>query len=108
MSTRIGLRCRCGEVFGVVSNPSPQSANRVTCYCDDCQAFMHQLGRADLLDAHGGTDIVQIAPSSLSFVQGQDKIAGVRLTPKRSARSTSVTRSPTRSAPVVISLRTMS
>ena len=43
---------------------------------------MHQLGRADLLDAHGGTDIVQIAPSSLSFVQGQDKIAGVRLTPK--------------------------
>ena len=82
MSTRIGLRCRCGEVFGVVSNPSPKSANRVTCYCDDCQAFLHQLGRADLLDAHGGTDIVQVAPSSLSFLQGQDKIAGVRLTPK--------------------------
>ncbi len=82
MGTQIELRCRCGEVRGVVSNPSPQSVNRVVCYCDDCQAFMHQLGRADWLDANGGTDIVQIAPASLSFVQGQDRIAGVRLTPK--------------------------
>lgn len=82
MSAQLDLRCRCGAVRGTVSNAAPQSANRVVCYCDDCQAFMHQLGRADLLDAHGGTDIVQVAPSSLSFVQGQDKIAGVRLTPK--------------------------
>jgi len=82
MSTQIGLRCRCGQVQGVVSNAAPQSVNRVVCYCDDCQAFVHQLGRADLLDANGGTDIVQVAPSSLSFVRGQDKIAGVRLTPK--------------------------
>jgi hypothetical protein len=56
--------------------------NRVVCYCDDCQAFAHQLGRADLLDAHGGSDIVQVAPASLTFVKGQDRVAGVRLTPK--------------------------
>jgi hypothetical protein len=82
MRTQIELRCRCGEVRGVVSNPSQKSANRVVCYCDDCQAFAYQIDRADLLDAHGGTDIVQVAPGSLSFVRGQDKIAGVRLTPK--------------------------
>ena len=82
MRTQIELRCRCGEVRGVVSNPSQKSANRVVCYCDDCQAFVYQIGRADLLDAHGGTDIVQVAPGSLSIVRGQDKIAGVRLTPK--------------------------
>ena len=43
---------------------------------------MHQLGRADLLNAQGGSDIVQVAPASLTFVKGQDRIAGVRLTPK--------------------------
>jgi hypothetical protein len=82
MSTQIELRCRCGAVRGAVSNPSSKNVNRVVCYCEDCQAFAHQLGRADLLDAHGGTDIVQLAPASLSFSHGQDKIAGLRLTPK--------------------------
>jgi hypothetical protein len=56
--------------------------NRVICYCDDCQAFAYQLGRADLLDDHGGTDIVQVAPASLKFAQGQHRILGVRLTSK--------------------------
>jgi hypothetical protein len=82
MSTQAELRCRCGAVAGVVSNASPQTVNRVVCYCDDCQAFAHHLGRADLLDAKGGSDIVQVAPASLTFVKGQDRIAGVRLTPK--------------------------
>ena len=76
------FRCRCGEVAAVVSNASPQTVNRVVCYCDDCQAFLHQIGRADLLDAKGGSDIVQVAPASLTFVKGQDRIAGVRLTAK--------------------------
>jgi len=67
---------------GAVTNASPQTVNRVVCYCDDCQAFAQQLGRADLLDAQGGSDIVQVAPASLTFVKGQDRIAGLRLTPK--------------------------
>jgi hypothetical protein len=81
MSTQAELRCRCGEVYGFVTNASPQTVNRVVCYCDDCQAFAHQLGRADLLDARGGTDIVQVAPASLKLTQGQRRIVGVRLTP---------------------------
>jgi hypothetical protein len=82
MSTQAELRCRCGEVAGVVTNASRQTVSRIVCYCDDCQAFAHQLGRADLLDAHGGSDIVQVAPASLSFAKGHDRIAGVRLAPK--------------------------
>jgi hypothetical protein len=82
MSTQVELRCRCGEVRGLLANASPQTVNRVVCYCDDCQAFAHQLGRADLLNAQGGTDIVQVAPASLKFTQGQDHIVGLRLTPK--------------------------
>jgi hypothetical protein len=79
MGGQIEVRCRCGEVRGTVINPSPESVNRITCYCDDCQAFAHQLGRADLLDAKGGSDIVQVAPAALSFTRGLDRIIGVRL-----------------------------
>jgi hypothetical protein len=82
MSKNSTLSCRCGEVRGFVTNVSPHSVNRVVCYCDDCQAFLHHLGRAELLDAHGGTDIIQIAPASLSFVQGEKRIVGLRLGPK--------------------------
>jgi hypothetical protein len=82
MSKSAMLHCRCREVRGVVTDVSPQTVNRVVCYCDDCQAFLHQLARRDLLDAHGGSDIVQVAPSSLSFVQGTERIVGLRLTPK--------------------------
>jgi len=66
----------------MVSDPSPQTVNRVVCYCDDCQAYAHQLGRADLLNAKGGSDIVQFAPNTLRFTRGQDRIVGLRLRPK--------------------------
>ena len=82
MSTQAELRCRCGAVRAIVTDASPRAVNRVVCYCDDCQAFVQRLGRADLLDAHGGSDIVQLAPASLTFVRGQDRIKGLRLSPK--------------------------
>lgn len=76
------LRCRCGEVEGRVVDASPASVNRAVCYCDDCQAYLHHLGRTDLLNAKGGTDIVQVAPARLRFEKGADRIAGLRLGPK--------------------------
>jgi hypothetical protein len=82
MGGQIEVRCRCGEVRGTVTEASPRTVNRVICYCDDCQAYAHQLGRADLLDAKGGSDIVQLAPASIRFTKGQDRIVGLRLTPK--------------------------
>jgi hypothetical protein len=54
----------------------------MVCLCDDCQAFAHQLGRADLLDAHGGSDVVQVAPAALSFDRGRERLACLRLGPK--------------------------
>jgi len=56
--------------------------NRMVCYCDDCQAYAHQIGRADLLNHRGGSDSIQIAPAALRFTKGQDQIEGLRLTPK--------------------------
>jgi hypothetical protein len=81
MDGQIELSCRCGEVRGMATNLSPRTVNRVVCYCDDCQAFAHQIGRADLLNAQGGSDIVQLAPAALSFTQGQHHIVGLRLKP---------------------------
>jgi hypothetical protein len=82
MSRSATLQCRCGAVRGTVAGAAAGKVNRAVCYCDDCQAFLHHLGRADLLDAHGGTDVVQVAPASLSFTQGKERIVGLRLTPK--------------------------
>jgi hypothetical protein len=82
MSDQAELRCRCGEVRARVTDASPRTVNRIVCYCDDCQAFLHQLGRADLLNAQGGSDIVQLAPASFTFLQGQHRIVGLRLAPR--------------------------
>jgi hypothetical protein len=82
MGDQVELRCRCGEVRARVTDALPRMVNHIVCYCDDCQAFAHQIGRADLLNSQGGTDIVQLAPASLTFLQGQHRIVGMRLTPK--------------------------
>jgi hypothetical protein len=82
MSRTHEVRCGCGEVRGRVIDASRDTVNRAICYCDDCQAFAHHLGRGDLLDARGGTDIVQVAPAALSFERGTERIAGLRLSPK--------------------------
>jgi hypothetical protein len=65
-----------------VTNVSPKAVNRAVCYCNDCQAFLHHLGRADLLDEHGGSDVVQVAPASLAFLRGSERIVAVRLQAK--------------------------
>ena len=63
------LRCRCGTVSGWVKEP--RSANRVVCYCRDCQAFAYFLGQENqILDERGGSDVIQILPKNLSFTQG--------------------------------------
>ncbi|WP_437291479.1 DUF6151 family protein [Sorangium sp. So ce406] len=82
MSTDVELQCRCGKIHGWLRDASPSNSNRVVCYCADCQAFLHHLGRAELLDERGGSDIVQVAPSMLSFDRGSELVAALRLTPK--------------------------
>jgi hypothetical protein len=81
--TELALRCRCGAVLGVARHVTPSSVNHCFCYCDDCQAFAHFLGRADdVLDAHGGTEIVQMSQGNVSFTAGVANVAAMRLTQK--------------------------
>jgi hypothetical protein len=74
------LQCRCGTVKGLVSNPG--DSNRVICYCKDCQAFAHFLKRDDVLDAQGGSQVIQVMPKNVTFTAGIESLACMRLTDK--------------------------
>jgi Family of unknown function (DUF6151) len=72
------LQCRCGAVKGYVTDP--RRVNRAVCYCRDCQAFAHFLGRAgDILDSQGGTDVIQTLPARVIFTVGKEALACMRL-----------------------------
>ena len=77
----IPVRCECGSVRGTLNAVSPSRVVRAVCYCDDCQAFAHYLGRADtVLDDYGGTSLTQVSPSRLTIAQGAQHLSCVRLT----------------------------
>jgi hypothetical protein len=75
------LQCRCGTIRGFVHDP--QRANRAVCYCHDCQAFAHFLGKSDeILDDRGGSEVIQVLPSNVTFTEGIEALACMRLTAK--------------------------
>ena len=79
----IPLQCQCGQVKGRAIDISPETVNRVVCYCDDCQNFAHYLKQAErTLNEHGGTDIVQITPPQIQIDQGLEQLRSVRLKEK--------------------------
>jgi Family of unknown function (DUF6151) len=79
MSIDLPLRCRCGAVRGRATDLSPRTGNRVVCYCDDCQAFAVYLGREDVLDERGATDIFQMTPAQLTLTSGAELLQCMRL-----------------------------
>jgi hypothetical protein len=75
------LQCRCGTIQGFVTDT--KAANHAVCYCRDCQAFAHFLGQeGEVLDARGGSEVVQTAPQNIRFTQGVGSLACMRLTEK--------------------------
>ncbi len=75
------LTCKCGAVQGRVLSGAP--SNRVRCYCTDCQAFGRFFGpAAQVLDAQGGTELVQVCQSRLRLDRGFEHLASIRLTDK--------------------------
>jgi hypothetical protein len=73
-------------VRAVAHGVTPQIGNHCVCYCDDCQAFPKALGRPDVVDANGGTDIFQLSQARLKFTHGLDHVAWLQLAPKGTAR----------------------
>jgi hypothetical protein len=66
----------------VAREVSPETVNRALCYCHDCRAFAHWLGREDLVDARGGVEIIQLARARLEIAEGLDRLRCMRLGPK--------------------------
>jgi hypothetical protein len=82
MPLELPLRCRCGWVRGVASHVSPSTGFRFICYCGDCRAFASMLGRPDVLDPAGGTDIFQMPPGRVKLTAGMDAVRCVSLSNK--------------------------
>ncbi len=81
-TTHHPLRCRCGTVQGHVAEPR-RAMGRGVCYCTDCRAFAHFLGRADdVLDAHGGTDVIATHPQHVVISHGQDALRCMSMSPR--------------------------
>lgn len=83
------LQCKCGAVRGHIKEGGPH--NRLICYCTDCRAFARFLagagaGDRDILDAAGGTEIIQLAQSRLHFVSGAEQLVALKLTEKGMVR----------------------
>lgn len=73
------LSCRCGAVRGTVETAAPHE--RIVCYCADCQAYAHLLGRpAEDLDARGGTHALLTVPRAIRIETGAERLACVRMT----------------------------
>lgn len=69
--------CQCGALQGDIEEEGVHS--HVVCYCHDCQRFPESLGAEYVLDAQGGTEIVQVAHSRLRITQGREHLAMLRL-----------------------------
>jgi hypothetical protein len=77
------LSCDCGKVRGTLRDPS---ALRMVCHCLDCQTYAHHLDRADLLDAHGGSEVAQVSPASVAITEGWEHVRALSQSPKGAVR----------------------
>jgi hypothetical protein len=75
----IAFRCRCGRIAGEILDP--HDSWHLLCYCRDCRAYAHALGKAaEVLDAHGGTHVLAVRPRQLTIMRGKEALACLSLT----------------------------
>lgn len=75
------VQCECGKFRAELTGFPQNTPGRLVCYCDDCQTYMHWLGRADLLDTIGGTDVIPVYPSEVKILQGKEVLRCNQLAP---------------------------
>ena len=74
------ISCDCGSFKAEVASFPENTPGRLVCYCSDCQSFMQKINRTDVLDSHGGTEIVPVYPSETAFLEGRDRLKCNKLT----------------------------
>lgn len=80
--SHVDFKCNCAKVKGTIDNIDTKVQQRMVCMCNDCQAWAHYLGRGDVLDANGGTDILPVMPGNFKITQGFENMKCARLTDK--------------------------
>ena len=89
------IQCECGKFRARLKAFPRNTPGRLVCYCDDCQAYLHHLKRDDLLDAHGGTEVIPAYPADVEILSGREHLKCTRLTPNGTFRfSTSCCNTP--------------
>lgn len=82
MSNSVNLSCVCGAVKGTLKIV-PGSFFHVHCLCCDCQSFAGYLNNeAEILDQHGGTELLQTYPAYMKITEGGENIGCVQLQEK--------------------------
>ncbi|MCB0419719.1 MAG: hypothetical protein KDD61_01910 [Bdellovibrionales bacterium] len=76
------IQCDCGQFQAEISHFPKNSAGRLACYCDDCQKYLKKLGREDLLDPYGGTEVIPVYPCDIKFLSGRENLKCNRLSEK--------------------------
>lgn len=76
------IKCDCGTFKATLKRFPSNTPGRLVCYCDDCQAYLRHLGRDDLLDENGGTEVIPAYPSDIEIVSGREHLKCTRLTSK--------------------------
>lgn len=73
------IQCSCGSFHAELPVFPRNSPGRLVCYCDDCQQYLEKLGRAELLDDYGGTEVIPVYPGEFVIVQGREHLRCNRL-----------------------------
>ena len=82
MSKTVDLSCACGTIKGTL-NIVHGSLFHVHCLCCDCQRFAAHLDNKEkILDAHGGSELIQTYPAYMEITSGQKNIGCVKLSEK--------------------------
>lgn len=76
------ISCDCGAFQAELTHFPAHSPGRLMCYCNDCQRYLEKLGRPELLDAYGGTEIIPVYPSEMRIIQGQEQLVCNQFSPK--------------------------
>lgn len=71
-------RCRCEAVEAHL----PRQGNRIVCYCKSCRSFVEQFGKAERLQAAGGSDLLQVEPQRVRISKGVEHLRWTQLTSK--------------------------
>lgn len=74
------VRCDCGTFQAELTHVPAHSPGRLVCHCRDCQSFLRKLGREDLLDPCGGTEVIPVYPGEIRIIAGREQLICNRIT----------------------------